>query len=115
MSEKQNMVGNPKKGKVLRNVGIISAIGAVIMLIVRIYFNVELNKAENSSGLSHVGGAVYKEVTFKVGSEEMTKDELIDFANEIISKCTIAMIVMAVIAVVLIVSYIMMNKKKSDQ
>lgn len=104
MSEKQNMVGNPKKGKVLRNVGIISAIGAVIMFIVRIYFNSEINRAEDS-------GALY----VQVGSEKMTVEAFNEFANGIMSKCTIAAVVMAVIAVALIVSYIMKNKKKSDQ
>lgn len=104
MAENKKKDGNPKKLKVLRNVGIISAIGAIITFILRIYFNSELDKVEGSNTL-----------IVQIASKKMDRKECIDYVNEMISKCTTAAIVMLAIAVVLIALYVVMNKKKSDK
>lgn len=88
-----------KNGKGTLIGGIAAAIAAVFTFIGRMAVSMELDGIKNTPAAVVV-----------VGSKQMGRSEYIKFATGLISNCTIAAVVLLVIAVVLLVLY---NAKKN--
>lgn len=89
---------NKKNGKGTLIGGIVAAVAAVLAFIGRIAVSIELEGIKNTPAAVVVAG-----------SKQMSRPEYIKFATDLINKCTIAAVVLLVIAVILLAAY---NAKK---